>query len=136
MKNKKYNPPRSRLWRGRERMKKALFAGASSGIVAGMLLVGSSTVFADTTADYSVPAYTQNASATGMHMMHRWNSTTKINALANHLGLNTDEVNQELKSGKTLKQILQENGIVPGQLQKALISKKNSKTWKNHGVSL
>ena len=112
-------------------MKKVLFAGASSGIVASMLLTGSSTVFADTVADYSVPAYTQNTSPKGMHMMHRWNGASKATSLANQLGLDPSLVKDELKSGKKLKQILQENGIVPEQLQKALTSKKSSKTWKN-----
>src|SRR3989344_6986155 len=111
MKYKKYNPPSSKLWRGKERMKKTLFASASSGIVAGMLIVGSSTVFADTT-NYSASAYTQNASGEGMHMMHRWNGTSKAGALATQLGLDPYMFSQELKSGKTVKQILQENGIV------------------------
>lgn len=136
MKNKKYNPSPSRLWRGKERMKKALLAGASSGIVAGMFLVGSSTVFADTTTDYSVPAYTQNTSPSGMHMMRRWNGVSKVSGLANQLGLDPNVVRQELKSGKTVKQILQENGIVPGQIQKALISKKSNKTWRNRNTLL
>lgn len=124
MKNKKY-----------KRMKKALMVGASSGIVAGMFLVGSSTVFADTTADYSVPAYTQNTSPTGMHMMRRWNGKAKVSALANQLGLDLSAVSHELKSGKTLKQILQENGIVPGQLQKALTSKKSARSWRNQNMN-
>ncbi len=106
-------------------------AGAGTGIVAGMLLVSSSTVFADTDAPIASP-YAQNTNLTGMHMMHRWNSATKINALANSLGLDTSTVTSELKSGKNLKQILQENSIVPGQLQKALTSKKGGqkKAWK------
>lgn len=98
-------------------------AGASSGIVAGMFLVGSNVAFADTT-NYSAPAYTQNTSANGMHMMRRWNSKGKINTLATQLGLDPNEIRNELKSGKTLKQILQENGIVPGQLQKAFYKNK------------
>ncbi|MEQ1561255.1 MAG: hypothetical protein ABL899_00870 [Nitrospira sp.] len=124
MKNKKY-----------KKLKRAIFAGASSSIVAGMLLVGSSTVFAETSdfAESSVPAYTQSTTDSGMHLMRRWNSTAKINSLANSLGLDPDEVKQELKSGKPLKQILQENGIVPNQLQKAFEGKKktNNRHWKN-----
>lgn len=136
MKYKPYNPPKSRLWQSKEKVKKALFAGASSSIVAGMLLVGSNTVFADTAADYSVPAYTQNTTPNGMHMMHRWNGASKVSGLASQLGLDPNTVRQELKSGKTVKQILQENGIVPGQLQKALTSRKAIKTWKNQKVSI
>ena len=108
-------------------MKKAIMAGASSGIVAGMFLVGSSTVFADTTAvdsaENPTSSYTQNTNNTGMHIMHRWNRATKINALANSLGLDKRQIRQELKSGKTLKQILQENGIVPAELDKAFNGK-------------
>ncbi len=98
-------------------MKKAILASASSGIVAGMLLVGSSTVFADTT-DHSSQNYEQK-SYIGVHTMRRWNAPSKINALASNLGLDEDEVNESLKSGKTLKQILQDNGIVPDQIHKA-----------------
>ena len=100
-------------------MKKTLIAGASTGIVAGMILMGGAkTTFAETT-DTSTPSYTQQENTKGMHMMHRWNSSTKASSLAAHLGLDPALVKQELKSGKKLKQILQENGIVPGQLQKA-----------------
>ena len=98
--------------------------GASSGIMAGMLLMGTSTAYADTT-NYDAPSYTQNAGNLGMHMMHRWNGTSKVNALASNLGLDSQLITEELKSGKTLKQILQENGIVPGQLNQAFKSKKS-----------
>ncbi|HEY4509282.1 MAG TPA: hypothetical protein VJC13_03360 [Candidatus Paceibacterota bacterium] len=125
MANKKYR-----------KMKKVLLASASTGIVAGMFLLGSAPVLAENV-DSFVPAYTQNTLNTGMHMMHRWNSTTKVNALANRLGLDPVAVNSELKSGKTLKQILQENGIVPDQLHKVITTKKASnKMWKNHRSSL
>ena|SRR3989338_4947386 len=104
---------------------KRLLVGASSSIVAGLLIAGTaSNVFADTT-DYSPSStYEQNAGETGMHMMHRWNSDTKAGTLAVQLGLNKEKIKQEIKSGKTVKQILQEHGIVPGQLQKALESGK------------
>jgi hypothetical protein len=112
-----------------KKMKSTLLSGASTGIVAGMLLVGTAnTAFAET--DYKVPAYSQNATVSGMHMMHRWNSKTKINSLASHLGLDQSEIQSELKAGKTLKQILQEHGIVPGQLGAAYGSgKRLDKKW-------
>ena len=118
-------------------MQKTLIAGASSGLVAGMLFMGSAnSVLADGT-DISKPVYFQE-STTGMHMMHRWNSATKINALATHLGLDPAEVSQEIKSGKALKQILQDHGIVPGQLQKAFENKKSQskRIWKKTSQSL
>lgn len=106
-------------------VKKALMASASGGIMAGMLIVGAgSTVYAETSSDVQSLSYSQNSSATGMHLMHRWNSPAKINSLALDLGLDPNQVKEELKSGKTLKQILQENGIVPVQIQKAFKHKK------------
>lgn len=117
MKNKKYEKYKN--------IRKNIIAGASGGIMAGMLIVGSSTAYAET-ADLSVPAYTQDAASTGMHLMHRWNSPTKVNSLAVGLGLDPEKVKEELKSGKTLKQILQENGIVPAQIQKAITTNRKS----------
>lgn len=110
-------------------MGKKFLVGASSSIVAGMLIVGTTgTAFADTV-DYSTPtpAYTQNAGRAGMHMMRRWNSDTKAANLAVQLGLDPTDVKAEIKSGKTLKQVLQDHGIVPGQLQKAFEIKKKVK---------
>lgn len=94
------------------RMKKAIFAGASSGIVAGMLLVGAGNTVLAETSDLSIPAYTQNAGSEGMHLTHRWNSVGKAGAIASGFGLDKELVKSELKNGKTMKQILRENGIV------------------------
>lgn len=94
-----------------KRMKKAIIAGASSGILAGMILMGSNTAMAETS-DLAIPAYTQSTSGRGMHLTHRWNSSGKAVSLASGFGLDKDMVKSELKSGKTMKQILQENGIV------------------------
>jgi hypothetical protein len=95
-----------------KRMKKAILAGASSGIVAGMILMGSGNTAYAETSELSVPAYTQSSAPNGMHMMHKWNSVGKAGAIAGGFGLDKDVVRAELKSGKTMKQILQENGIV------------------------
>ena len=115
-------------------MKKTIMAGASTGIVAGMILMGTAGSALADTSDHSIPsyAYAKETRATGMHMMHRWNSNTKAGTLAGHLGLDPNLIKQELKSGKTLKQVLQENGIVPGQLQKAF----ESSGKKRHNKSL
>lgn len=110
---------------------KRILVGASSSIVAGLLIVGANPAFADTTADY-VPATFEQSTGdphTGMHMMRSWNSDAKVGKLALQLGLDPEEVKQEIKSGKTVKQILQDNGIVPGQLQKAFSSNKKH-SWK------
>ncbi|MES2213431.1 MAG: hypothetical protein V4473_01150 [Patescibacteria group bacterium] len=116
MKYKRYN-----------KVKKRILLGASSGILAGMMWMGSGTAYADTQ-DYSSP--TEQVSApTGMHLMHSWNSTAKVGKLATSLGLDRGMVKKELKSGKTLKQILQEHGIVPDQLDKAFTIK-NKKSFK------
>ena len=115
MKNKKY--------RRIKKIGEKIWLGASTSIVTGMLLVGSNTVYADTS-DYSPGNYTENPAKTGMHMMHSWNSTAKAGLLAVQLGLDKNKIKQEIKSGKTVKQVLQEHGIVPGQIQQALKSKK------------
>ena len=116
-------------------MKKTILAGASTGIMAGMIFMGTAnTAFAESF-DSTPTAYTQNTTITGMHMMHRWNGAAKAGSLGAHLGIDPNLVKQELKSGKTLKQILQENGIVPGQLQKAFESsgkKRHNKTFRNN----
>ncbi len=93
-------------------MKKAIMAGASSGIVAGMILMGTSSTVLAETSDISAPAYTQNTSTVGMHLTHRWNSVGKAGVLAGGFGLDKEKVKKELRAGKTMKQILRENGIV------------------------
>lgn len=100
-----------------KRMKKAIMAGASSGIVAGMILMGTGNVAIAETIDPSAAAYTQNASDTGMHMMRRWNTPKGQTSVAGGLGLSRAEIRQELKSGKTMKQIMQEHGVDTTALQ-------------------
>ena len=112
------------------RIKKTLWAGASTGILTGMFLMGTGNTALAETAEFSAPSYTQNTIVTGMHLMRRWNSRTKAAALADHLGIPAVEIAEELKSGKTLKQIFQEHGIAPDQLQKAFSRKDNSRKWK------
>lgn len=99
-----------------KKIKNRLIPLAGGSIMAGIMLLGGSTVFADTI-DSQVPAYTQKIIPAGMHMMRRWNSSVKVGTLANALGLDSNQIKQELKSGKSLKQILLENGITPEELQ-------------------
>ena len=94
-----------------KRMKRTLVMGASSGIVAGMILMGSARTVLAETAENFIPAYSQNTTVKGMHLLRRSNSPARINTLAGSFGLNSDEVKKELKSGKTMKQVLQENGV-------------------------
>lgn len=117
-----------------KKVKKVILAGASSGIVAGMLIMGvGNTALAAETADSAAPAYTQSSSYTGMHMMRRWNSVNRVNSLAVQLGLDPQFVKDELKSGKTIKQVLQEQGVALDELQKAYSTTKsqNKTDWKN-----
>lgn len=108
-------------------MRRAIVASASGSIMAGMLFVGvGGTAYAETANDTFIPAYSQNTSTTGMHLMHKWNSPAKINSLASSLGLDPNTVKAELKAGKTFKQILQENGVVPAQIQKAFSKQRKS----------
>ncbi len=117
-----------------KKVKNALIAGASSGIVAGMILMGSSNTALADSSDMSttLPAYSESTTLTSMHMMHRWTSPAKINTLAAQLGLDPQVIKQEINSGKTMKQILQDNGIVPSELQQAYgkTPPKGKKNWK------
>lgn len=116
-------------------MKKKIFAGASSGILASMLILGAGNVYADTSAD-STPTeiYTPGSLNRGMHMMHRFNSVTKVHSLATQLGISEETVRNELQSGKSVKQILLDHGITGVELQKAFShkEKKNAKGWKKN----
>lgn len=118
-----------------KKLKKVIWSGASSGVVTGLIIMGVASPAIAETAENSIPTYTQNTEVSPMHMMRRWNSPSKAISLATSLGLDPVEVSSELKSGKNLKQILQENGIVPAELQKAFHNKKshNKRMWK--GVS-
>lgn len=115
---------------------KKMLVGASSGIIAGMFLMGVSTPYiaeASDFSEYSGSSYSHTTHENGMHMMRRWNSKSKINSLTNSLGLDKEKIQAELKSGKTLKQVLQENGIETTELQKAFEkkhSKSKNRVWK------
>lgn len=103
-----------------KRMKRAILAGASSGIVAGMIFMAStSTAFADTV-DANVPSFIQNTSDSGVHMMRRWKSGKGVKSIAKSLGLSREKIKEELRSGKTMKQIMQENGIDPAEVSRGL----------------
>lgn len=102
-----------------KKMKRAIAAGAGGGMMAGMLIIGAGSAYAETTG-YVRGAHKNTSS---MHLMRRWNSESKINSLAVRLGLNKDKVKNGLRSGKGLKQILIENGIAPGEINRAF--KKN-----------
>ncbi len=124
MKNKRY-----------KRVKKAILAGASSGIVAGMLIMSAgNTALAETYSD-KAPAYTQSTADSGMHMMRRWNTQSRAGAIALQLGLDPELVQSELKQGKTMKQILQENGLSPNDVHRIFENRKSmhKRMWKNAG---
>lgn len=115
-----------------KRIKKAIFAGASSGVVTGLIIMGATnTAFAETV-DNSQPIYSQETRVSPMHMMRRWKSPKRAESLALNLGLDPEEVSQELRDGKTLKQVLQENGIDSSIIHKAFGNKKsqNKRMWK------
>jgi hypothetical protein len=100
------------------KMKKVIWEGARTGVLTSMILVGSAlggrTALAQVNPEYTASVTAKNAS--GMHIGHRFNSPTKVASLAIQLGLDPQAVKQELQSGKTIKQILQENGITMDQL--------------------
>lgn len=116
------------------RIKERFLVGASGGLMAGMIFIGSaSTVLAEGT-DLRASSYSQSITS-DMHVMHKWKSKSRINALASNLGLDQDYIDQELKSGKTLKQILQENGVDTAKLNKAF-NKKGNKSWKKNSLGV
>jgi len=100
-----------------KKIKNKFMAGARGGILTSMMLVGaaSASASAQTVADYASPVQTSR-NTSGMHMMHRYNSKTKVSALVRGLGLSKETVRGELATGKTIKQILQEHGITMDQL--------------------
>ncbi len=105
-------------------MKKTLWAGASGGLVAGMIWVGgANTALAEAT-DAPIAAYSQSGTEKGMHMMHKWNSPRKAGALASDLGLDKAKIRRDMRNGKTAKQILQEHGFDPKEVQRALEKRK------------
>jgi hypothetical protein len=123
MKNNKY-----------KKIKKVIWAGASSGVVTGMIIMGVTSPAVVEAVESPVPAYAESVKVPPMHMMRRWNSKSRALSLAENLGLNPDDVENELKSGKTLKQILQDNGIAPAELHKAFDGRKsqNKRMWKKN----
>ena len=98
-----------------KKIKNRLIAGAKGGIITSMILMGAGSAFAQTNPDYVPPAQTTRSMG-GMHTMHRFNSTRRVVSLAKSLGIPEATVRQELKSGKTVKQILQEHGITMNEL--------------------
>ncbi len=100
------------------KMRKMVWEGARTGVLTSMILAGAAlggrSALAMANPEYTSAVSTKNAS--GMHLTHRFNSSTKAVSLAVSLGLDAQAVKTELKSGKTIKQILQENGITMDQL--------------------
>ncbi len=112
------------------RIKERFIVGASGGLMAGMIFIGSANTVLAEGADLK-SSYSQSATS-GMHVMHKWNSKSRVNALASNLGLEQSYIDEELKSGKTVKQILQENGVDTTKLNKAFGKNKNKSWRKNH----
>ncbi len=122
MKNNKY-----------KKIKNVIWAGASTGVVTGLILMGTNVALAETVD--SLPTFTQEIKVSSpMHMMRHWNSPKKASALATSFGLDPAEVAYELKSGKGMKQILQENGIPTEDLAKTFVGKKSmgKRMWKQN----
>jgi len=118
-----------------KKFKKAIWAGASTGVVTGLILMGSTNTALAETVDSSIPTFTQEVKVSSpMHMMGRWKSARRAGNLAASLGLDPNEVKTEIKSGKGMKQILQEHGITPQELQGAFVGRKSQakRMWKQN----
>lgn len=118
--------------KGFRRIKDKFIASAGGGLVAGMIFIGTAnTVLAET---IKIPSYTRVSTTTGMHAMRRWNSRSRINSLVSTLGLDPSKVNEELNSGKNIKQILNEYGVATSDLDQAFESESRHKTWKKYKI--
>ncbi len=102
--------------------------------MAGMIFIGSANTVLAEGADLNIPSYSESVPS-GMHVMHKWNSKSRISALASNLGLDQSYIDEELKSGKTVKQILQESGVDTTKLNKAF-NKKGNKSWKKNSLGI
>jgi hypothetical protein len=91
----------------------SLWYKAGGTLVAGMMFMSANTAFAQANDITQSPRVYAQATST-MHkasMMRRWNSGRKVSVVAQKFGLDPEKVKAELKSGKTMKQILIEHGI-------------------------
>lgn len=83
------------------------------GTIASVFLIsGASMAFAQT-ADVSPT----NVAAHSWHMKHEGTKGLRLGKLAGKLGLDVTQVQEELKNGKTMKDIFQEHGITKDQLK-------------------
>ncbi len=127
MKNNKYKIEYKRL-------KKVLFASASGGVVTGMIVLGVASPASAQTVGSGTAVYTKNVGVSPMHMMRRWNSPSKAGSIADSFGLDRGKIVSELKSGKNMKQILQENGIDTTKLNVSVVNRKShqKRMWKKN----
>ncbi len=120
------------------KIKNTLWASARAGFVTSMMLVGTSTAFAQpytlyrggmTSSPQSVfdqadqADYIPFVSSTDakvdskMHTMHRFNSRSRARGLAKGLGVSESDMSRALSAGKPVKQMLIEKGIMPSELK-------------------
>ncbi len=81
----------------------------TSGVVSSLLLTGAATTFAQTGMINQVK---------DTRPMHRMITAERIADMATKLGLNADEIQQELDAGKKLPEILQQHNITKEQMDK------------------
>lgn len=102
-------------------MNKKLLASGSA--FATLLMVGAGTSFAQVPPTNSSATDQKHTPKGAWHFNHNFkpnsNSDAGMTMLATKLGLNADQVKQELQSGKTFKQILTDHGITQDQILKA-----------------
>jgi hypothetical protein len=116
-----------------KKFKKAIWASASTGVVTGLILMGTTNTALAETFDGPSNTFTQEIKLSSpMHAMRHWNSPKKAGLVASSFGLDPALVASELKDGKGMKQILQENGISTESLGGSLVGKKsyNKRMWK------
>ncbi len=124
MKNNKY-----------KKIKKVIWAGASTGVMTSLILMGPSNAALAETIDNPTPTFSQEIKVSSpMHTMRHWDSPKKVGVLSTTFGLDPTEVTMELRSGKGMKQILQENGIPTEELGKTFVGRKSmgKRMWKHN----
>lgn len=100
--------------------KKILVTG---GVVSSLLLTGAATTFAQTSTVDQVK---------NTRPMHRMLTAERIADMAAKLGLNADELKQEMNAGKKLPEILKEHNITKEQMDKLFPRPERAKMMDEH----
>jgi hypothetical protein len=88
---------------------------ATGSLVTSMLLASASPSFAQT---FAGSAKTHTKTSTSIHLKYAPGSGASLDAISADLGISAEEFREELRSGKSPRQILTEQGFSSAQIQK------------------